>query len=388
MWPIISDSYAFIKSLLRNKEVLFWLIAFPVIFLTILVLVFASPSSVSYDVGIVGNSSIMSNIFGNISFVNPLYVSDEDTLLKLLRNGTIDVGLVLDMNPDLPITGNITIYYIQGYQGSEIAYQTILGILNGVEDSIREQMGQAASSFVPPQARKMFDLIINPIEVSIEGIQPEIYGTPGGVKLFYVVSMIGAEVIFTGLISGIISLQDKKRFGTLKILVSSPARGITFLISETLAIYVGIFLSMLAILGAGYVLGADYSVMTLDKFITITALTIVSITFMTGLGLILSLIPKTYEGAMALANMLSFPLLFVGGIVIPEFLLPDYLKAFADVFPLSRLVNTMRKILIFNIPYNFILGDILYGLASAIIVYLIGAFVYRRLLTKMIEYPI
>ncbi|HIE36997.1 TPA: ABC transporter permease, partial [Candidatus Geothermarchaeota archaeon] len=192
---------------------------------------------------------------------------------------------------------------------------------------------------------------------------------------------------YIGMFNGVLLLIEKKRSGLLKILLSSPIHGYTVLISDTLASIVSAIISASAILATGYLLGADYSVLTIDRIMIIFILTIIGLLFMIGLGLILSTLPKTYEGAQALANLIAFPLMFLGGIVIPEFLLPDYIKAFASIFPVSRLVSTMRNILVFDLPFSMIYLDMLYGAVATAIVFILGMYVYRRLLLRAVEHP-
>ena len=388
MWQLISETYAFLKGFLRNRETVFWLIVFPIVFLVVMVMVFAPEGGITYDVGIVGNSSIISDIFSNISYINSYYVKSEDILYDMVRNGSIDVGLVLNLDEEFGISGEVKIVYISNVTSSETAARMVSSIIGGFEDEVRRQAFEYAQSYVPSQFHGFLKLISDPLTVDYVGITPEIYGTPGGLKLFYVISMIGVQVLFIGMFNGVLNILEKKRSGVLKIVVSSPINGYVILMADTLATIVGTLISGAAILVAGYFIGADYTALTMDKVLLIFALTIVSLLFMTGLGLILSTLPKTYEGAQALANMVAFPLMFVGGIVVPEFLLPDYIRAFAEIFPVSRMVSTMRDILVFNIPISSVYFDILYGLSATLVIFLIGAYVYRRLLLKTIEHPI
>ncbi len=388
LWQLISETYAFLKGFLRNRETVFWLIVFPIVFLVVMVMVFAPEGGITYDVGIVGNSSIISDIFSNISYINSYYVKSEDILYDMVRNGSIDVGLVLNLDEEFGISGEVKIVYISNVTSSETAARMVSSIIGGFEDEVRRQAFEYAQSYVPSQFHGFLKLISDPLTVDYVGITPEIYGTPGGLKLFYVISMIGVQVLFIGMFNGVLNILEKKRSGVLKIVVSSPINGYVILMADTLATIVGTLISGAAILVAGYFIGADYTALTMDKVLLIFALTIVSLLFMTGLGLILSTLPKTYEGAQALANMVAFPLMFVGGIVVPEFLLPDYIRAFAEIFPVSRMVSTMRDILVFNIPISSVYFDILYGLSATLVIFLIGAYVYRRLLLKTIEHPI
>jgi len=387
-WQLISEAYVFVKGLIRNREAIFWLVVFPIVFLLILVTVFASETSVTYDVGLINRSQILNDILENIDFINVYYAPDNDSLYEMVRNGSIDVGIIPNLDVEFGVTGEITIVYIEDLSSSELAAQTLTSIISGIEDEVRSRFVNVSIDFVPEEFQGFLRLMYDPIKTDFISITPEIYGTPGGLKLFYVISMIGAQIIYIGMFTGVLNLHEKRKNGVLKIIVSSPISSFKILMADVISVIIGILISSIAILLAGYFLGADYTALSIDTIGLIFGLAIIAQLFMVGLGLVLSAIPKTYEGASALANMLAFPLLFIGGIVIPDFLLPDYLKAFANVFPVSRLVNTMREVLIFEIPLNNIIFDLIYGVISTVIVFAIGAFVYRRLLLRAIEHPI
>jgi ABC-type polysaccharide/polyol phosphate export permease len=78
--------------------------------------------------------------------------------------------------------------------------------------------------------------------------------------------------------------------------------------------------------------------------------------------------------------------MFIGGIAIPPFILPKYLRAFAQNWPLGKAVEAMRASLLFEVTASEALRMGLWSIAASIILYLIGVLMYKRMLSRTIEY--
>jgi len=383
LWQLLSEIYAYVKALLKSKETVFWVVIFPIIMLVILSLVFANPDQTSVEIALLEEEDLFKEILGNISSIELELVGDEETMLQMLRNGSIQAGLVVRGSIEDGLSTKI--YFLEGVQESELAASIIKAVINGVEEEIRSRFRRLADPFIPPNATTFVDLIIDPISTDMEEVEPEIYLDRGALTLVMVVRMVGVQILFIGLFSGVMMVIAKKQQGILKLIISSPITSLTLLVSDTLATFVSITVSTLSILAGGLILGADYSLMTMDKALLLISIGIIGSLFMTGLGLILSLLPKTIEGATALVNMIAFPLMFLGGILVPYTWLPPYIRDFAESFPVSRLINTMMNILIYDVSIYQVLNDLVIVSILSIAIYLVGVLVYRRLMEIAIE---
>ncbi len=387
LWQLMSQVYSYVKSLVRTKEVSFWVVVFPLVMLVILTLVFANPDDITVDVGILDETEdmIFTEILAEVKSVNLREAGDVDTLIEMLRNGSVDAVLYASGSFEKGLTTKI--YYLEGVDQSELAARVLEGVLMGIEDGIRRELFRIAQPFIPGNASGFLELFMDPVNATVEPIQPEIVLTRGAFVLNMVTRMVGVQILFIGLFSGSMMVIAKKQQKILRLILSSPIDDITLLISDTLGAFVAIIVSTISILLGGVVLGADYSLMTLEKLVMLVVIGIVGSLFMTGLGLILSLIPKTIEGANALVNMIAFPIMFLGGIIVPIHFLPEFVRGFAEAFPVSRLINRMINILIYKIPVEQMLIDVAIVGVSAIIIYGFGILVYRRLMERAVENP-
>jgi len=348
-------------SLVRSKEVAFWVVVFPLILLTIFTTIFANPSDVTVEVAVAGEENLLKEVMLEIE---TLYVV----------NASVDVAIYManvTRQGDITMPSRVEIYYLENISDSETAARIVEGVVSGFEDRIREGIVTFVeeSNVVPEPMIGWVRFLADPVETISEGVEPRVVMNRGGLVLYWVISM------------------TKKQEGLLKVILSSPMSSTAMLLSDTLGNFLAVGVSIASILLGGLILGADYTLLTPDRMVVIVLFSLIGSLFMTGLGLILSMLPKTIEGANALANMIAFPLMFLGGIVIPDIILPRYLREFANIYPVSRLVKSMRDMIIYDIPTTNLLWDAIYGITTAATIYIIGFLVYRRLMERAVENP-
>ena len=392
LWQLLAQVYSYAMSLVRSKEVAFWVVVFPLILLTIFTTIFANPSDVTVEVAVAGEDNLLKEVMLDIETLSIVNASSRDEALEMLRNGSVDVAVYManvTQQGDTRMPSRVEIYYLENISDSETAARIVEGVVSGFEDRIREGIVTFVeeSNVVPDQMIGWVKFLADPVKTVSEGVEPKVVMNRGGLVLYWVISMIGVEVLFIGLYTGVMSIISKKQEGLLKVILSSPMSSTAMLLSDTLGNFLAVGVSIASIVLGGLILGADYTLLTPDRMAVIIAFSLIGSLFMTGLGLILSMLPKTIEGANALANMIAFPLMFLGGIVIPDIILPTYLRDFANIYPVSRLVKSMRDMIIYDIPTTNLLWDAVYGLSTAIIIYIIGFTVYRRLMQRAVENP-
>ncbi len=104
-----------------------------------------------------------------------------------------------------------------------------------------------------------------------------------------------------------------------------------------------------------------------------------------GISLILSLGAKTVKSANVLASMVTFPLMFLAGIIVPKWILPSYMRIIADIFPVTVGLDVVRQIAVFDKPVEALALQTLYLTLTTITIYVAGAYVYKHRLNKFIE---
>ncbi len=396
IWRVLSEAYVSIKSVVKYKETLFWVILFPILWYGLMVAIWGSPNPPSVELGVYNGDSSGDDWLGSILmkainasglFKVKVY-SDPQELYNDVKKGHLDVGLWVPENFSESLAAGakpvVKVFYVKSEWGG-FSFQVVDGFLSAFEDMIRSNMTEYAFKFAPAASAGWLELMADPLDVVVESETPPLLATPGGIRAYYAVSMVGIEALFIGLFSGAMAINERKRTGTLQVILSSPMRDWELLASDTLAALALVGLSAAAVVSVSLATGAKYAVDA--SVIAFSALILAFGTLFTiGLGLLIAPLAKTPEGASALVNAIAFPVMFAGGIAIPVFILPEPLQVFANYWPLSRAIISVRRLLLNEFTVNEALAYSAPAAVAAVIIYVIGLFVYKKLLARIIEY--
>jgi len=189
-----------------------------------------------------------------------------------------------------------------------------------------------------------------------------------------------------GLSVGTGMVHEEREANNLKTILASPSPSWVILVGYTLSAMMWIAISTLVCILSGLAIGAEYSGINLAGAAVIASFLILATLFTVGLGLLLSPLAKTSKGASGLATAIGFPLMFLGGIWIPAWMLPEPFKTFATYFPLAKITNMIEAISVFGRPpLEVLLSTPPSLVAAAVLVYLVGVVTYRRLLLRAVE---
>jgi ABC-2 type transport system permease protein len=381
---VLAEIYGFLKSMFRYREIAFWMIGFPVIFLLVLIAVFASaPGSFEIEVAVVDRdggpySEAVVEALGSarVIRVHILDASPEE-LVEAVANGSFTAALVIwEVFSERISAGSqatLTLLYYSGPEAGGVVSSVVESVIAGLERSILE--GWAGGE----------GLLLDPISVEGVPVSPEALATRGGVRTFYVVGMIGVQILFSGMYTGASIIVERKRDGTLRVLLSSPIRGYTIFAADTVTSMVALLISATAILATGYLVGADYSLIAGYDALAVAGLLAAGLLGSIGLGLLLAPLARSQEAVNMLVNSIAFPLMFLGGIVIPSFILPEWAQAIPKLFPLYWCLEGARRVFLHDYDPLAAIETALPGIASSIALYLAGSLVYRRLLERSVE---
>ena len=403
-WRVLSQAYVAVKGLFRNKGAVFWVIIFPILFYGLMVAIWGSPSYQPVKTGIVnldpqqGDSGISASLIAamNKSKLFKIKVYNNTTLmLQDLRHGKISAGLLIPANFSDNLesmrTAVVTVYYTKS-PWSTYDKGVVQGFLSSFADNYRKEVLSVSMKYVPQYVpsnvtgfiEDWYKFIGTPISMKAIGYSPEMLATKQGLRAFYAIGMIGVEILFIGLSTGVASIIEMKKNGTLSLLLSSPMRAWEIFTSLTLEVLYAVGISAIAIWLTSILLGAQYHLSTGEALAIITLLLIGTI-FTIGLGLLLAPLARSQEAAMAIVNGLAFPIMFIGGLVIPDFVLPPYLQGFAKYYPLSMTIKGIRDMTIYNATILGALRETTPAIIATIIVYLTGFIVFNKLLARAVE---
>lgn len=409
LYRILSEAYVTVKGLYRYKGVLFWVIVFPLLFYGLMVGIWGSPSVNPVKIGVYnGDEPVTLDNGTSINMGHMLVESmNESGLFKIslyngkadlvdsVKNGSVDVGLIIPSNFSKTIfsmeTPSLTII---GLKTNWIDYhlQVTSGFIGRFGDGLRHRFIEEAKKYTIPNIPgnvsriivKWYDFMDNPLTINTELMTPPLLATKEGIRAYYAVGIIGIETLFIGLSVGASSIIDMRREGSLRVILASPMRRWELLASFTISTLVAVGVSSIAILLFSKVLGAGYNMSVAAGVVTVILL-IIGALFTIGLGLLLAPLARSQEAAMAIVNMIAFPVMFLGGFTVPKFLLPSGIQSFTDIYPLSIAIESIRDMLTYGETPLSALEASMPAILATIVVYTIGLVLFNRLVARAAE---
>ncbi|RLI41093.1 hypothetical protein DRO64_08030 [Candidatus Bathyarchaeota archaeon] len=430
MWSAIN---AFIvkelKLTFRSKASIFWIIAWPAIWLLMTAYVFVPPAVgqpmtlkvgvVNYDVGSTSpfNGTTLIQILNESEYrgakLFQVKVYENETLmLEDIRRGRLDGGFTIPEGFGKNIIfgqARLKVHVgARSLQSAQIAESILRGFIQGLNNGISMRKINETLRYIEIYSEKympknltipvagnrswiefMRDWMIglaSPINASFQDVKPKAFVERSSILGWQTFGAIGMSLLYSGLIIGSTMAVREKEAGTLRRILASPATSTDMLVGKTLSglITLGIMSAIIVILGV-YPCGAKiiWSPMNPAHWLAMILLILVSI-MVIGIGMILSLIARTTESASNLSVVLGLMLAFIGGIWFPKSWLPTWMRFLADIFPATWAIDGMRSALVYGATAAELMPTFLKVLAAAIISYLIGVFAYKKTLRKYV----
>jgi len=320
---------AFTKRYFRSKVALFFTFLFPVIFLVIFGGIFGSDSSPSFNVALINNASseFSSEFIENTSrdelFSYAVEESFEGAKEKLGR-GEVDAIVVLPetfgvvSDKEYP-KGTLELFYDQG---DEQLAGTIQAVLSGIFDQINNDLVPSPKPFVL-DAQPLQTADLSQFDYTLAGL-------------------IGFSILSLGIFSMAEGFTGDKKLGALRRMQVSPIKPWQLITATALnRILVG--LMSVALMFGFAVVVFDFNMR--GDYLSFLLFSIISITCLFGFGMAIAGWAKDSNQAAPLANLVSFPMMFLSGVFFPRFLMPETLQNVTEFIPLSPVVDGLRLIL-------------------------------------------
>jgi ABC-2 type transport system permease protein len=321
MFTLWKLTVAAIKMFARNKQAIFFTFFTPLLIMVIFGAIgFDRPPSINVGVAIQGNVAQ-----GNQQFVEQLR---QISLFKL-NYGTLDNerkaleagdrSIVLDLTKNTP--AQLTILKNAGDANSN----TAISVINQMLDK-----ATLAKANIQPV------IAVNIEEVNSNNLKYIDFLLPGLVALSVMqLSVFSVAFVFV----------EYKEKGILKRVLATPVRPYQFVtaniitrlivsvIQASFFILVGVLLFKVTIVGGAI------------SYLWILLTVILGAIMFLGLGFTISGLSKTVESVPAFANLIVFPMLFLGGTFFPVDAMPTWLQYIAKILPLTYFSSALRDIM-------------------------------------------
>jgi ABC-2 type transport system permease protein len=316
-----------VRRYFRDRVALFFTIAFPLIFL----LVFGGLSkndNGSFHVAVINQShSQFANKFNNQLHHNKTFDIREDvTNLSQARermsHSEIDATIVLppgfgQAKQGRP-SGKALIYYDQNNQS---AAQTLTTVLQGIFDGINTQLIKIAPPFT-----------VEAKSTNQKGLSRFDYTFAG---------LIGFSIMGLGIFGPVNYFPQLKKTGALRRLQVTPLRVWEYFLANVISnSIIGLFS-----IGIMFLVAVNFfNFKPVGNYLELAVFIVLGILSIFGIGLAVGGWAKNENQAAPLANIITFPMIFLSGTFFPRFLMPLWLQHVSAFLPLTPIIDGIRLV--------------------------------------------
>jgi ABC-2 type transport system permease protein len=360
--PVLVFAKIDVRRLFRDKVAIFFTFVFPLLFLFVFGGIFGRDSNVSFNVALLNES--------NSQFAQQFVEeSKDDELLKVdadIKNladakekmvrGELDATIILPESfgqvgeKGYP-TGEAQVLY---NKNSEQAAQTLTSVLNAMFEEINNSIVPTDRPFVA-------------VAQSTD--------TLGLTSLDYVFAgLLGFSLLSLGIFGPTAVFPKLKEKGVLRRYHTTTLKVWQYFLGNVIS---NVFVGVLSIASMFIVGVLVFDVSMRGSYLDLLGLVMLSAAMLFGIGLAVGGWAKNEKQAAPLAQIVTFPMMFLSGSFFPRYLMPEWLQGITYYLPLTPVIDATR--LIINEGYGFL--DLLpqLGLIAGwcVVVYLIAFRVFR-----------
>lgn len=170
------------------------------------------------------------------------------------------------------------------------------------------------------------------------GVRIDSYG--GNYFAFVLIGIALTEYVGQGIGGLGASIRESQTTGTLELMLLSPTRMSTVLLSSSLWTYASATMSVGTYIVAGALLGVDFSAANVPVALLALGLTLVSYS---GLGLLAAALVILVKRGNPLGWLIRGGSVVLGGVFYPTDVLPAGLQAVAQALPVTHSLDVLRR---------------------------------------------
>jgi len=340
-----------IKMYFRRTQSLFWTLFFPIVMM-LGIGFFGFGQFTPPKLGVINySSSYQSEIFLD-EFKKKEYVEikliSEDDVEKSILEGKIDSAMRISKDFSLE------------YPNIEISYE------NSKE--------KIALEFYDLSDMIISDLLSNQKTEKRIILKEKIFENEyQGYKGFLVPGIVALSIMQSGILGVVFTLISYKTQGVLKRLQATPIDPSHFLIGQMISrlLIIVIQTFVLFIIGT-LILNIDIALGSIFAWINIIIFSVLGSILFLFIGLAISGASPNEDYAAPIANLITFPMMFLSGVFFDTDIFPNWLSLITNNLPLSPLVNSLRESALYGTNTLELLPELSIMLVWIIVAFIIG----------------
>ncbi len=317
-----------IRRAFRDKTSIFFIFAFPLIFLFVFGGIFGRNSDVSFKVAVINeSSSSYAQQFSDQIKQQKIYkvsqdVATLDDAKEKMNRGQLDAAIILpasfgQQNGQYP-SGEAAIYYTQNNQQASQALSSIL----------QSQFQEVNNSFV----QTVTPFTVRTEQLATKGLSTFDYTFAG---------LLGFSIVGLGIFGPVNVFPELKKQGILRRLHTTPLRVWQYFLANVVSQTTVGLMTMVLMFAVAIVV---FDLNVVGNYLELVLFLIFSIILILGIGLAAGGWAKNERQAAPLANIIVFPMLFLSGTFFPRFLMPQWLQTASTFLPLTPVIDGVRLI--------------------------------------------
>lgn len=329
--PITTFARIDIKRAFRDKVALFFIFVFPLIFLFVFGGLFGGDNDISFKVALINQSdSQFAKSFVEDAGKNKvLDVDDQVTTLdqakQKMNRGQLDATIILPSGfgnvaegAAFP-SGQAEVLYDQN---NEQAGQTLSSVLEEVFSGINAQFVKVETPFS-----------VKPVSTATKGLSRFDYTFAG---------LLGFTILSLGIFGPTTVFPRLKEKGVLRRYHTTTLKVWQYFTGNVISnAAVGLMSIALMFITAVLIFNLEMR----GDYFSLIAVVILGVTLLFGIGLSVGGWAKNENQAAPLAQLISFPMMFLSGVFFPTFLMPEWLQSITKFIPLTPVIESIRLVI-------------------------------------------
>jgi ABC-2 type transport system permease protein len=332
-----------LKTFSREKSVMFFTVAFPIILILVFGTIFLNQDNPSFDLHVqdLDGTNSSAQLLKTLELNGKLKITPVDPAIDALpyaKEGKVNLVLVIP-------------------KGYEKALVRRLGLVGGIPNAaLRDPRASVTVTYVYDAGSSTTSAKIQLLQSAFAVVNQAVSGQPPFISAaetsmltrkfrfidFFVPGII-AMAVMTSSLSGAVTMNaELRQKGVIRKLSTTPITRTDWILSNIL------YQFLLAVIATVAILVVSYAVFSVRLQINawLLAFLVAEVFAFGGIGMILARVAKEAESATAAANFIMFPMMFLSGSFFPLELMPGFLQTIARALPLYYVNEGLRAAMV------------------------------------------
>jgi ABC-2 type transport system permease protein len=359
MSTILKLTTSSIKMFVRNKQALFFTLFMPIIIMTILgLLAFDRVPKIGIGLAVTspmndGTRAFVEQLKGVPAF--DVRVGAEPEQREELEKGNTSAMVIIpgDFFPEGQRTEPGQMIFLKNANSAQQA-ATAESIINQILDKTTLGLANAPQLFA-----------VQSVDVNSRNLKYIDFLVPG---------ILALSIMQMSVFSVAFVFADYKEKGVLKRLLATPMKPFEFVASNVFTRLVVSVVQGAVLIAVGVWI---FNAQVIGSYFLIFPLIILGAIMFLGLGFTVSSFANTVEAVPAIANIVVFPMMFLGGTFFAIDTMPDWLQHFANWLPLTHLSTSLRAVMIDGASFTDVQKDVFWMIGWAVVLVLAASYTFR-----------